>query len=62
MRRTALNAAASETVSVLALVAVLAWAVIRPHGWPEAVIADYPALARPGSAQVQVPDFWQPEV
>ena len=29
--------------------------------WPEAVIADYPALARPGSAQVQVPDFWQPE-
>jgi arsenical pump membrane protein len=39
MRRTALNAAASETVSVLALVAVLAWAVIRPRGWPEAVIA-----------------------
>jgi Ser/Thr protein kinase RdoA (MazF antagonist) len=30
--------------------------------WPEAVIAEYPALARPGSAQVQVPDFWQPEV
>jgi arsenical pump membrane protein len=39
VRRTALNAAASETVSVLALVAVLAWAVIRPRGWPEAVIA-----------------------
>jgi Phosphotransferase enzyme family len=30
--------------------------------WPEAVIADYPALARPGAARVQVPDFWQPEV
>lgn len=30
--------------------------------WPEAVTADYPALARPGPAQVQVPDFWQPEV
>ena len=30
--------------------------------WPEAVTADYPALARPGSPQVQVPDFWQPEV
>ena len=30
--------------------------------WPEAVIADYPALARPGAAQVQVPDFWQPQV
>ena len=23
--------------------------------WPQAVTADYPALARPGSAQVQVP-------
>jgi Ser/Thr protein kinase RdoA (MazF antagonist) len=30
--------------------------------WPEAVTADYPALAQPGSAQVQVPDFWPPEV
>jgi Ser/Thr protein kinase RdoA (MazF antagonist) len=30
--------------------------------WPEVVIADYPALARPGSAQVQIPDFWQPGV
>jgi aminoglycoside phosphotransferase (APT) family kinase protein len=30
--------------------------------WPEAVIADYPALARPGAPRVQVPDFWQPEV
>jgi hypothetical protein len=30
--------------------------------WPEAVTADYPALARPGAARVQVPDFWQPEV
>jgi Ser/Thr protein kinase RdoA (MazF antagonist) len=30
--------------------------------WPEAVIVDYPALARPGAARVQVPDFWQPEV
>ena len=30
--------------------------------WPEAVIADYPALAGPSSARVQIPDFWQPEV
>jgi hypothetical protein len=29
---------------------------------PEVVIADYPALSRPDSAQVQVPDFWQPQV
>ena len=24
----------------------------------EAVIPDYPALARPGSASVEVPDWW----
>jgi Ser/Thr protein kinase RdoA (MazF antagonist) len=30
--------------------------------WPQAVTADYPALAQPGSARVQVPDFWQPQV
>jgi Ser/Thr protein kinase RdoA (MazF antagonist) len=30
--------------------------------WPETVIVDYPALAQPGAARVQVPDFWQPEV
>jgi aminoglycoside phosphotransferase (APT) family kinase protein len=28
--------------------------------WPAAVIADYPALARPGAARVKVPDWWQP--
>src|SRR6202167_6537515 len=39
MRRTALNAAASGTLSVLALVAVPAGAVSSPDGWPEAVIA-----------------------
>jgi Ser/Thr protein kinase RdoA (MazF antagonist) len=30
--------------------------------WPQAITADYPALARPGAPQVQAPDFWQPEV
>jgi arsenical pump membrane protein len=34
-----LNTATGETVSVLALLAVLAWAVIRPRGWPEVVAA-----------------------
>jgi arsenical pump membrane protein len=35
---------AAETVSAAALLAVLAWAVIRPRGWPEAVAA-VPAAA-----------------
>ncbi len=34
-----MNAAASETLALIALAAVLAWAVIRPRGWPEAVVA-----------------------
>ena len=34
-----MNAAAAESLSVLALAAVLAWAVIRPRDWPEAVAA-----------------------
>ena len=34
-----LNAVAGETVSLIALLAVLAWAVTRPRGWPEAVAA-----------------------
>ena len=38
-RRITLNAGVGETVSVLALLAVLAWAVLRPWGWPEAVAA-----------------------
>ena len=39
-----LNAVAGETISLIALLAVLAWAVIRPRGWPEAVAA-VPAAA-----------------
>jgi arsenical pump membrane protein len=37
--RITLNSAVAETVSLLALLAVLAWAVIRPRGWPEAIAA-----------------------
>jgi arsenical pump membrane protein len=43
-RRDALNAAVGETMALLALAAVLAWAVIRPRGWPEAVVAVPAAL------------------
>ncbi|HYB14980.1 MAG TPA: universal stress protein, partial [Streptosporangiaceae bacterium] len=42
--RITLSAAVGETVSVIALLAVLAWAVIRPRGWPEAIAA-VPAAA-----------------
>jgi arsenical pump membrane protein len=35
----ALNTVVGETISLIALLAVLAWAVTRPRGWPEAVAA-----------------------
>jgi len=34
-----LNTPLAETLSVVLLVAVLVWAVVRPFGWPEAVLA-----------------------
>jgi arsenical pump membrane protein len=34
-----LNASAAESLSAVALAVVLAWAVVRPFGWPEAVAA-----------------------
>ncbi|KOG41803.1 transporter [Streptomyces resistomycificus] len=39
MKDQALNAPLAEALSVILLVAVLAWAVVRPFGWPEAVMA-----------------------
>jgi hypothetical protein len=30
--------------------------------WPQTVIPDYPALTQPGSAPVEVPDWWHPNL
>jgi Ser/Thr protein kinase RdoA (MazF antagonist) len=30
--------------------------------WPDTVMADYPALAGPGSVRVKTPEWWQPGV
>src|SRR5689334_6023593 len=38
-RDSPLNSAVAETVALIALLGVLAWAVTRPKGWPEAVAA-----------------------
>jgi len=43
-RSRALSAALAETLAIILLVAVLAWAVIRPWGWVESVVA-VPAAA-----------------
>jgi arsenical pump membrane protein len=51
-----LNAATGETVSVLALLAVLAWAVIRPRGWPEAVAAGPAAVILIAAGAIRVGD------
>jgi len=30
--------------------------------WPETVVPDYPAFARPGSTPAKVPSWWSPEI
>src|SRR5579862_8896859 len=55
-RRPTLNAAVGETVSLLALIAVLAWAVTRPRGWPEAVAAAPAAVILIAAGAIPVGD------
>ncbi len=47
-----LNGAVAEVLSVVVLVAILAWAVIRPRGWPEAVVAVPAAALVTGSGAI----------
>ena len=49
-----MSAAVGETMALLALVAVLAWAVIRPRGWPEAVVAVPAAVILIGAGAIGV--------
>ena len=51
-----MNAAAGETLALIALVAVLAWAVTRPGGWPEAVAAVPAAVILMAAGAIGVSD------
>ncbi|WP_439941523.1 SLC13 family permease [Streptomyces sp. BBFR115] len=57
----ALNTPLAESLSVVLLVAVLAWAVVRPFGWPEAALA-VPAAAVAVAAGAIGPDHARAEV
>jgi hypothetical protein len=54
---------ASGRAGVLPLLRALAEALRAELGrrWPRTEVPEYPALAGPGSARVQVPRWWQPE-
>jgi arsenical pump membrane protein len=51
-----LNVAVAESLSVAALAVVLAWAVVRPFGWPEAVAAVPAAVLVIGSGAIPAHD------
>jgi arsenical pump membrane protein len=53
--RAVLSHAAAEAVSAAALVAVLAWAVTRPRGWPELVAALPAAVVVVASGALSLP-------
>jgi arsenical pump membrane protein len=46
----------AEALSVVSLVAVLAWAVMRPFGWPEAVVAVPAAAIAIGAGTISTQD------
>ncbi len=55
---------AAERTGVLPRLRAVAGGLLEQltQRWPDTVVPDYPALARPGSTPARVPSWWSPEI